>query len=58
MIIIVGLVEVLLGQQLPIRHYIDGFKESLPQWQINTIQARPIAFSYNTNNLAATLAIL
>jgi hypothetical protein len=58
MVIIIGLVEVLLGQQLPIRHYIDGFKESLPQWQINTIQARPIAFSYNTNNLTATLAII
>jgi len=58
MIIIIGLVEALLGQQLPIRHYIDGFKESLPQWQINTIQARPIAFSYNTNNLTATLAII
>ena len=58
MIIIIGLVEVLLGQQLPIRHYIDGFKDSLPQWQINTIKARPIAFSYNTNNLTATLAII
>jgi len=58
MIIIIGLGEVLLGQQLPIRHYIDGFIESLPQWAINTIQARPIAFSYNTNNLTATLAIL
>lgn len=58
MVIIIGLVEVILGQQLPIRHYIDGFIESLPQWQINTIQARPIAFSYNTNNLTATLAII
>ncbi|BCZ48928.1 hypothetical protein psyc5s11_49950 [Clostridium gelidum] len=57
-IIIIGLVEVLLGKQLPIRHYIDGFIENLPQWQINTIQARPIAFSYNTNNLTAALAIL
>lgn len=58
MIIVVGIVEVLLGQQLPIRHYIDGFKDTLPQWQINTIEARPIAFSYNTNNLTATLAII
>lgn len=58
MVIMIGLIEVLLGQQLPIRHYIDGFKDKLPQWQINTIQARPIAFSYNTNNLTATLAIL
>jgi len=58
MVIIIGLIEVLLGQQLPIKHYIDGFKDSLPQWQINTIQARPIAFSYNTNNLTATLAII
>ena len=30
MIIVIGSVEVLLGQQLPIRHYIDGFKDSLP----------------------------
>lgn len=57
-IIVVGFVEVLLGKQLPVRHYIDGFIDSLPQWQINTINARPIAFSYNTNNLTATLAIL
>lgn len=58
LVIIIGAIEVLLGQQLPIRHYIDGFKDSLPQWQINTIQARPIAFSYNTNNLTASLAII
>lgn len=57
-IIVVGFIEVLLGKQLPVRHYIDGFINSLPQWQINTIKARPIAFSYNTNNLTATLAIL
>lgn len=57
-IIVVGFIEVLLGKQLPVRHYIDGFINSLPQWQINTINARPIAFSYNTNNLTATLAIL
>ncbi|MGN0144914.1 MAG: O-antigen ligase family protein, partial [Clostridium sp.] len=37
---------------------IDGFLSSLPQWQINTIQARPIVFSYNTNNLNASLALL
>lgn len=58
MIIFVGLVEVLLGQQLPIKHYYDSFRDSLPQWQINTIEARPIAFSFNTNNLTATLAIM
>lgn len=57
-IIVVGFIEVLLGKQLPVRHYIDGFINSLPQWQINTINARPIAFSYNTNNLTATLSIL
>lgn len=57
-IVIVGIAEVLLGQQLPIKHYIDGFIDSLPQWQINTIQARPMAFSFNTNNLTAALAIL
>lgn len=58
LIIIVGFTEVLLGQQLPIKHYIDGFRDSLPEWQINTIAARPMAFSFNTNNLTATLAIL
>lgn len=58
LIVVIGLIEVLLGKQLPVRHYIDGFLSSLPQWQINTIQARPIVFSYNTNNLNATLAIL
>jgi teichuronic acid biosynthesis protein TuaE len=58
LIIIIGSVEVLLGQQLPIKHYFDAFKESLPKWQVNTIKARPIVFSFNTNNLSATLAIL
>lgn len=57
-VVIIGLIEVLLGKQLPVRHYIDGFLSSLPEWQINTIQARPIVFSYNTNNLNATLSIL
>ncbi len=57
-VVVIGLIEVLLGKQLPVKHYIDGFLDSLPQWQINTIQARPIVFSYNTNNLNATLAML
>lgn len=57
-VVVIGLIEVLLGKQLPVKHYIDGFLNSLPQWQINTIQARPIVFSYNTNNLNATLALL
>jgi|GEM_PF-1649172 len=58
LVIIIGIVEVLLGQQLPIKHYYDSFRESLPQWQINTVEARPIVFSFNTNNLTATLAIM
>lgn len=58
LIVVIGFVEVLLGQQLPVKHYIDGFKDTLPEWQINTIQARPIVFSYNTNNLTATLAMM
>lgn len=57
-IVVIGIVEVLLGQQLPVRHYYDSFRESLPQWQINTVEARPIVFSFNTNNLTATLAIV
>lgn len=57
-VVVIGLIEVLLGKQLPVRHYIDGFLKSLPQWQINTIQARPIVFSYNTNNLNALLSLL
>lgn len=57
-IVVIGFVEVILGQQLPIKHYIDGFVESLPKWQVNVINARPMAFSFNPNNLAATLAIL
>lgn len=58
MIIIIGSVEVILGQQLPIRHYYDGFKDNLGLIALNTIKAWPIVFSFNTNNLAATLAIL
>lgn len=58
MIIVIGLVEVLLGQQLPIKHYYDSFKESLAPISLNTIEAWPIVFSFNTNNLAAAIAIL
>lgn len=55
--VLVGFVEVLLGHQLPVKHYADSF-ENLSQLHRNMINARPIAFSFNTNNLAATLAIL
>lgn len=57
-VVVIGTIEVLLGEQLPVKHYIDGFADSLPQWQINTINARPIVFSYNTNNLNALLSLL
>ena len=57
-IIIIGSVEVLLGQQLPVRHYYDSFKDSMPPISLNKIKAWPIVFSFNTNNLAAALAIL
>src|SRR5471030_1965150 len=36
MIIVVGSVEVLLGQQLPVRHYFDAFKDSLAPISLNT----------------------
>ena len=58
LVVVIGLIEVLLGKQLPVRHYIDGFLNALSQLHINIIQARPIVFSYNTNNLNAQLAIL
>lgn len=58
LITIVAFIEVLLGKQLPIKHYADAFMEYLPQKDQNQINARPMAFSFNPNNLAATLAIL
>ncbi|AVK48556.1 O-antigen polymerase [Clostridium sp. MF28] len=58
LIILIGFVEVILGTQLPVKHYADAFIEFLPKDQQNLINARPIAFSFNPNNLAATLAIL
>ncbi|HCW52376.1 MAG TPA: O-antigen polymerase [Clostridium sp.] len=58
LITIIGFIEVLLGKQLPIKHYADAFMEYLPQKDQNQINARPMAFSFNPNNLAATLAIL
>ena len=57
-VVVIGLIEVLLGKQLPVKHYIDGFRDTLSQLHINIIEARPIVFSYNTNNLNAQLAIL
>lgn len=58
MIVVIGLIEVLLGQQLPIRHYYDSFRDSIPPISLNKIKAWPIVFSFNTNNLAAALSIL
>lgn len=57
-IICVGTVEVLIGKQLPVKHYIDEFIDSLPEIDVLLIQARPSAFSFNTNNFAALIAIL
>ncbi|WP_271814016.1 O-antigen ligase family protein [Clostridium beijerinckii] len=55
LVVIIGAIEVILGQQLPIKHYYyDGINVPF----INVIRARPIVFSFNTNNLAATLAML
>lgn len=55
-IIVVGVIEVALGEQLPVQHYYSGMK--LSELHRNLIQARAIVFSFNTNNLSATLAIL
>lgn len=55
-VIIIGTIEVGLGEQLPIKHYFDEM--NLSKLHTNIIQARAIVFSFNTNNLAATLAIL
>jgi O-antigen ligase len=58
LIIIIAFIEVILGNQLPIKHYADAFIEYLPMDQQNLINARPMAFSFNPNNLAATLSLL
>ena len=58
LITIIAFIEVTLGNQLPIKHYADAFITSLPINDQNLINSRPIAFSFNPNNLAATLAIL
>jgi hypothetical protein len=58
LITIIAFIEVILGNQLPIKHYADAFIEFLPINQQNLINARPMAFSFNPNNLAATLALL
>lgn len=57
LIVIIGFIEVLLGQQLPVKHHYDGLpmKESLDYLKL---MARPLAFSFNINNLAATLSIM
>lgn len=55
-IIVIGAIEIALGEQLPVQHYYDGMK--LSELHRNMIQARAIVFSFNTNNLSATLAIL
>lgn len=56
-IILIGFIEVLLGQQLPVKHHYDGLpmKES---YDYLKLMARPLAFSFNINNLAATLSIM
>jgi O-Antigen ligase. len=58
LIIIIGFIEVILGRQLPVKHYADAFMSALPEVDQNLINARPIVFSFNPNNLSATLAML
>lgn len=58
LITIIGFIEVISGTQLPVKHYADRFIEFLPIDQQALINARPIAFSFNPNNLAATLSLL
>ncbi len=55
--IFVGFIELVTGHQLPVKHYADNF-HNLSELHRHMINARPIAFSFNTNNLAATLAII
>ena len=55
LVAIIGLCEVLLGKQLPIKHYYDSF--NLSKFDYHLVRARGLAFSFNTNNLAITLAI-
>ncbi|MBE6063503.1 MAG: O-antigen ligase family protein [Clostridium butyricum] len=56
-IIIIGFIEVLLGHQLPVKHHYDGLpmKDS---YDYLKLMARPLVFSFNINNLAATLSIM
>ncbi len=56
LIIIIGFGEVLFGQ-LPVVHHYDGLKVTNLH-DFNALRARPIVFSFNTNNLAAALGIL
>lgn len=57
LVVIVGFCEVLLAKQLPVMHHYDGM--NVPNaYAFYALRARPIAFSYNTNNLAAALGIL
>ena len=58
LITIIAFIETIFGKQLPIRHYADHIKDLLPSDQQNKINAWPIAFSFNPNNLAATLTLL
>lgn len=58
LITVIGFIETTLGKQLPIKHYAYKFIEYLPIDQQNKINAWPLAFSFNPNNLAATLALL
>lgn len=55
-VVIIGTIEVLFGHQLPVKHYCDTAKISIEDR--NIINARPIVFSFNPNNLAASLAFL
>lgn len=57
LVVLVGFFEVLLAKQLPVAHHYDGAKIA-NSYDFNALRARPIAFSYNPNNLAATLGIL
>ncbi|WP_244834592.1 O-antigen ligase family protein [Clostridium sp. BJN0001] len=55
LIIIIGFVEALIGYQLPVEHHYDGLTVT---YDVLKLMARPLAFSFNINNFAATLAIM
>lgn len=56
-VICIGLLESIIGIQLPVKHYYNYTVHQLSLRELSLVSKRPIAFFYNSNNFATVVTI-